>query len=114
MEDPIVFDVWGTALSTAIVVARALVGATGTAHPAVARSVMRSAASGTPMLIGTHLGWDAARALRGQANTGYRDVRVYQAGYGPTLQTGTQHCQTHDLYHGGVLGCPVCGQHAAP
>lgn len=64
------------------------------------------------MLVGEDLGWGDAEGLRRDAAQAFVDVRTAQHRVSPSAPS-SHHCTVHQLYYGGVLGCPVCrGWHA--
>ena len=110
MEDPITFDVW------AVIAPGHKAQAEQRLHHArpeltrlqVLQAVTKSAATGNPLLLQQNVGWAAASECAEHVTPAFRELQLYQSGYGPDDQASMHWCPTHKLHYGGVLGCPVC------
>jgi hypothetical protein len=74
----------------------------------VLQAITRAVAGETPLLLHTDQGWLAAAVLAAPPPPGFRDVQLYQNGYGPEDRAHLQWCPMHHLYYGGIFGCHVC------
>jgi hypothetical protein len=52
--------------------------------------------------------WRVVEAFRSSPAPWFGPVRVYQQFYGPEQAELLHHCEAHDLYYAGVIGCHVC------
>jgi hypothetical protein len=110
MEDPIAFDLWGAVIPEHKEQAVAKIGELrpDLSRPAILREIILAPVPDRQVLIARDLAWDTARLLREQLVTQFEHLQVYQTGYGPSDVSGLKECPVHQIYYGGVLGCPVC------
>lgn len=107
MEDPILFDVFGTILSDKKLEAvSSLVGAGCYPKEFEARmAVYFSMKDGSQILL-------ANRLKHGDANnfidncTWATNFTLAQEGYSP--DDANNYCREHNLHYGGILGCHIC------
>lgn len=110
MEEPIQFDLWGNPVAE---FRKDVVDLLVAARPSESRSnilrlVSRAIANDAPLCFAGPLGWAAAQRLRLGASSMFRNVRMFQAGYGSAEQESLGFCETHEVFYGGCLSCPVC------
>lgn len=116
MEEPIVFDVWGRvphepAARRAAVIDR-VAQLRRIDRLLALRVVVRAGDAAT--LIGERLTWTVASALRREWGDVLGALELFQSGYGPADRDTLQWCLRHEVYFGGVLGCPACSGFIAP
>lgn len=103
MEEPIVFDVWGRVPHEPTARRAAAID-----RVAQLRRIDRLQAGDAATLIGERLTWTVASALRREWGDVLGALELFQSGYGPADRDALLWCLRHEVYFGGVLGCPVC------
>jgi hypothetical protein len=109
MEGPIAFDVWivATAATRADLEALLQRGQPGLPRLQLLQRIAK-ARLGAPILVAARQSWDRAQRWQVAAAEGRSDVRTYQSGYEPSDEGKMRFCDTHRLFYGGCLECPVC------
>ena len=110
MEDPIAFDMWGALIpehkEQAIATIRDF--RAELSRQAILRELALALPRDRRVLIAQQLAWGTVRALRERLATEFEHLQVFQTGYGPADQSRLEECLEHEIWYGGVLGCPVC------
>jgi hypothetical protein len=108
MEDPIQFSIWGNPIAESRKSVENLLAVTRPHESRlnILRMISRAIAEDAPLRFAGPLGWAATQRLR--VDPMFRNVRVFQAGYGPDDQDSLGFCEIHAVFYGGCLGCPVC------
>ena len=114
MEDPISFDIWGVAASD---LSTEATDALARIRPDLSRmqllkNLVLSKSKGAPILLASNLAWPLVLGLKQELLALFGDVQIFQTGYGPQVQNLLLRCESHNLLHAGVHGCPVCGHFA--
>lgn len=112
MEEPIQFSVWGEPVEGS---RREIVDLLAAMRPdepraAILRMVSRALRNGVSLCFAGPLGWAATQKAKQDAISTFRNIQTFQAGYGPDDLNQLDFCETHDVFYGGCLGCPVCNR----
>ncbi len=108
MEDPVRFDVWCTpGPSERDQAISDLLSHRPDEGELKLRAELQAAVnSASPLLTAESLPWNRAQSFLTSKPAWALEVHLFQEGLLPTKEL--QHCSSHNLSYGGVLGCPVC------
>lgn len=108
MEDPVQFELWGRPREEARAACISLLARhrPGMTTLEATRAVMLAIQQQGTIRITDATGFSEALCASTDQAPSFRDVVVCQQDFSPDASAG--YCETHTLYFGGVLGCPVC------
>ena len=115
MEDPIVFDLWATAVAERQSSGRALLSKHRPEldELGVRQLIANNVVSRKWILLTRNAQWSNVDRLRADFGEAFGEIEVYQSGYGPSDRSFLEECPVHSLHYTGVLGCPVCDDRRA-
>jgi len=114
MEDPITFDLWGRSDGQHREDVLKTLSRTRpeSARRELVREVAASVTADHWVLIAQDMSWATVQSMKddiaADATVVFDEVCVFQCGYAPPDRSKMGRCRVHQLYYGGVLGCPVC------
>jgi hypothetical protein len=109
MEDPVLFDVWIRSVDEHNEPeVRRILEARGGQGLIQRRAIVQARVSHTALLVAGEVGWSAVEAVRREVPGSDLALMVLQTGLKPHSLERASSCGVHELWYGGVLGCPVC------